>query len=49
MLELAKEKHAQTHWGIDAMVSSLKSSTVCVGMTGVIKSIVAKCPICLKK
>jgi len=30
------------------MVSSLKSSAVCVRMTGVIKSIVAKCPICLK-
>jgi len=48
MLELAKEKHAQTHWSIDATVSSLKSSVVCVGMTGIIKSIVAKCPICLK-
>jgi len=48
MLELAEEKHAQTHWGVDAVVSSLKSSAVCVGMTGVIKSIVAKCPICLK-
>jgi len=48
MLELAKEKHAQTHWGVDAMVSSLKSSVVCVGMTRIIKSIVAKCPICLK-
>jgi len=31
MLELAKEKQAQTHWGVDAMVSSLKSSAVCVG------------------
>jgi len=48
MLELLKEKHAQTHWGVDAMVSSLKSSVVCIGMTGIIKSIVAKCPICLK-
>jgi len=48
MLELAKEKHTQTHWGIDAMVSSLKSSVVCVGMTRVVKSIIAKCPICLK-
>jgi len=48
MLELANEKHAQTHWSADAMVSSLKSSVVCVGMTGIIKSIVAKCPICLK-
>ena len=48
MLELAEEKHAQTHWGVDAVVLSLKSSAVCVGMTGVIKSIVAKCPICLQ-
>jgi len=30
------------------MVWSLKSSAVCVGMTGIMKSIVAKCPICLK-
>jgi len=48
MLELAKEKHAQTHWSVNATVSSLKTSVVCVGMTGIIKSIVAKCPICLK-
>jgi len=48
MLELAKEKHAQTHWGVDAMVYSLKSSAVCVGMTGIVKSMVADCPICLK-
>jgi len=48
MLELAKEKHAQTNRGVDAMVSSLKSSVVCAGMTGIIKSIVAKCPLYLK-
>jgi len=48
MLELVKEKDAQIHRGVDAMVSSLKSSVVCVGMTGIIKSIVAKCPIYLK-
>jgi len=48
MLELAKENHAQTHWGVDGMVSSLKTSVVCVGMTGIIKSTVAKCLICLK-
>jgi len=48
MLELAKQKHAQTHWGVNAMVWSSKSSVVCVGMTEIIKSIVAKCPICLK-
>jgi len=48
MLKLTKEKHAQTHWGVDAIVSSLKSSVVCVGMRGIIKLIVAKCPICLK-
>ncbi|KAK4821608.1 hypothetical protein QYF61_025185 [Mycteria americana] len=43
MLELAKEKHEQTHWGVDAF----KFKTIC-RMTGIIKSIVAKCPICLK-
>ena len=48
MTELAKAKHEQTHWGVDAMVSSLKTSLVCVGMTGIVKSIVVKCPICLK-
>jgi len=48
MLKLTKEKHAQTHWGVDAIVSSLKSSVVCVGLTEIIKLIVAKCPICLK-
>ena len=48
MLKFTKEKHAQTHWGVDAIVSSLKSSVMCVGLTEIIKSIVAKCPICLK-
>ncbi|NXL47472.1 TF211 protein, partial [Podilymbus podiceps] len=41
-------KHEQTHWGMEGMISSLKTSVVCVGMTGIIKLIVAKCPICFK-
>lgn len=48
MTELAKEEHEQTHWGVDATVTNLRTSVVCVGMTGIIKSIIAKCPICLK-
>ncbi|XP_074991807.1 uncharacterized protein LOC142074825 [Calonectris borealis] len=48
MIELAREKHEQTHWGIDAMISNLKTFAVCVGMTGIVKSIVAKCLICHK-
>jgi len=43
-----EKKHTQTHWGVDAIISSLKSSAVCVGMTEVMKSIITKCPICLK-
>ncbi|GAB0209552.1 protein NYNRIN-like [Grus japonensis] len=31
MLELAKEKHEQTHWGVDAMVTSLRTSVMCLG------------------
>ncbi|GAB0206608.1 protein NYNRIN-like [Grus japonensis] len=31
MLELAKEKHEQTHWGVDATVTSLRTSVMCLG------------------
>jgi len=48
MLEHAKEKHSIYTPTCLRMVSSIKSSVVCVGMTGIIKSIVAKCPVCLK-
>ncbi|NXL47824.1 TF26 protein, partial [Podilymbus podiceps] len=41
-------KNKQTNWGVEMMISSLKTSVACVGMTGIIKSVVAKCPICLK-
>jgi len=47
-LTLPEEKHEQTHLGVDAMVSSLNTSVVSAEMIEITKSIVAKCPICLK-
>ncbi|KAK4807168.1 hypothetical protein QYF61_024288 [Mycteria americana] len=48
MTEIVKERHEETHWGSEAMISSLQDSIICVGMTGIVKSITVKCPICLK-
>ncbi|KAK4811227.1 hypothetical protein QYF61_022124, partial [Mycteria americana] len=48
MIKIAEEKQRETHWGIEAMIVDLQKSIICVGMTGIVKSIIAKCHICLK-
>ncbi|RMC21399.1 hypothetical protein DUI87_02263 [Hirundo rustica rustica] len=41
-------KEHKTNWGIESMISSLPNSVLSVGMTGIAKSVIVKCPICLK-
>ena len=48
MRELANRQHQETHWGIEAVVEALKTQVLSVRMTGIVKSIVKKCELCLK-
>ncbi|KAK4828092.1 hypothetical protein QYF61_023152 [Mycteria americana] len=48
MTEIVKERHEETYWGSEAMISSLQDSIICAGMMGIVKSITVKCPISLK-
>ncbi|KAK4807131.1 hypothetical protein QYF61_018472 [Mycteria americana] len=41
MTEIVKERHEETHWGSEAMISSLQDLIICIGMTGIVKSIIA--------
>lgn len=48
MTEIVEKRNEETHWGSEAMISSLQNLIIYVGMTGIVKSVIAKCPICLK-
>lgn len=48
MRQIAEDKHKETHYGAEAITDSLKPQVVSVRMTGIIKSIVGKCKICLQ-
>lgn len=48
MLQIVKEKHQQTHWGINAMVTGLWTQILGVCMTKIVTSVTEKCLICLK-
>ncbi|GAB0208648.1 protein NYNRIN-like [Grus japonensis] len=48
MRELAERKHAETHWGIESLIEALKPQVISVRMTGIVKSIVQRCELCLK-
>ncbi|KAK4806820.1 hypothetical protein QYF61_005616 [Mycteria americana] len=43
MIKIAEKKHRETHGGIEVMIVDLQKSVICVGMTGIVKSIIAKC------
>lgn len=48
MTEFVEKRHEETHWGSEAMISSLQNLIICVGMTGIVKSVIAKYLLCLK-